>query len=89
MIDNVIIVRGILDDKGFIIVVYYVVKILNEMKVDWKKCIYIIIGIDEELDWKCIDRYFKIEEMFVLGFVLDVEFLVIYGEKGIIIFDLV
>lgn len=89
VIEDVIIVRGIFDDKGLIIVVYYVIKILEDMNVDWKKCIYMIIGMDEEFDWKCMDCYFKIEEMLILGFVLDVEFLCIYGEKGIIIFDLV
>ena len=34
--DNAIIARGTLDDKGPTIAAYYAVKILNEMKVDWK-----------------------------------------------------
>lgn len=33
------------------------------MKVDWKKRIHIIIGTDEESDWKCTERYFQTEEM--------------------------
>ena len=54
-------------------------KFLNEMKVDWKKRIHIIIGTDEESDWKCTDRYFKTEEMPTLGFAPDAEFPAIHG----------
>lgn len=48
--DDAIIARGTLDDKGPTIAAYYAVKILNDMKVDWKKRIHIIIGTDEESD---------------------------------------
>ena len=41
--DDAIIARGTLDDKGPTIAAY-AVKILNDMKVDWKKRIHIIIG---------------------------------------------
>ncbi|MGK9288861.1 dipeptidase PepV [Staphylococcus warneri] len=87
--DNAIIARGTLDDKGPTIASYYAVKILNDMKVDWKKRIHIIIGTDEESDWKCTDRYFQTEEMPALGFAPDAEFPAIHGEKGITTFDLV
>ena len=59
------------------------------MKVDWKKRIHIIIGTDEESDWKCTERYFQTEEMPTLGFAPDAEFPAIHGEKGITTFDLV
>ncbi|MCU5746858.1 dipeptidase PepV [Staphylococcus sp. SQ8-PEA] len=84
-----IIARGTLDDKGPTIAAYYAVKILNEMNVDWKKRIHIIIGTDEESDWKCTDRYFETEEMPQIGFAPDAEFPAIHGEKGISTFDLV
>ena len=87
--DDAIIARGTLDDKGPTIAAYYAIKILNEMNVDWKKRIHMIIGTDEESDWKCTDRYFKMEEMPTLGFAPDAEFPVIHGEKGITTFDLV
>ncbi|MBU5270658.1 dipeptidase PepV [Staphylococcus caprae] len=87
--DNAIIARGALDDKGPTIAAYYAVKILNEMNVDWKKRIHMIIGTDEESDWKCTDRYFQTEEMPTLGFAPDAEFPAIHGEKGITTFDLV
>ena len=54
-----------------------------------EKRIHIIIGTDEESDWKCTERYFKTEEMPALGFAPDAEFPAIHGEKGITTFDLV
>lgn len=86
--DDAIIARGTLDDKGPTIAAYYAVKILNDMNVDWKKRIHIIIGTDEESDWKCVNRYFETEEMPALGFAPDAEFPAIHGEKGITTFDL-
>ena len=53
------------------------------MNVDWKKRIHMIIGTDEESDWKCTDRYFKTEEMPTLGFAPDAEFPCIHGEKAL------
>ncbi|WP_418128768.1 dipeptidase PepV [Staphylococcus sp. HKU1] len=86
--DKDIIARGTLDDKGPTIAAYYAVKILNEMNVNWKKRIHIIIGTDEESDWLCTDRYFKTEKMPALGFAPDAEFPAIHGEKGISTFDI-
>ncbi|UEX90930.1 dipeptidase PepV [Staphylococcus ratti] len=83
-----IIARGTLDDKGPTIAAYYAVKILNDMNVDWKKRIHIIIGTDEESDWLCTDRYFKTEEMPSIGIAPDAEFPLIHGEKGITTFDI-
>lgn len=87
--EDKIIARGTLDDKGPTIAAYYAVKILNEMNVDWKKRIHIIIGTDEESDWKCTERYFKTEEMPTIGMAPDAEFPLIHGEKGITTFDFV
>ena len=84
-----IVARGTLDDKGPTIAAYYAMKILEEMNVDWKKRIHMIIGTDEESDWKCTDRYFQTEEMPELGFAPDAEFPAIHGEKGITTFDLI
>lgn len=86
--DDRVIARGTLDDKGPTIAAYYAVKILNDMKVDWKKRIHIIIGTDEESDWKCTDRYFETEEMPTIGIAPDAEFPLIHGEKGITTFDI-
>ncbi|WP_436859760.1 dipeptidase PepV [Staphylococcus caeli] len=87
--EDKVIARGTLDDKGPTIAAYYAVKILNDMNVDCKKRIHIIIGTDEESDWKCTDRYFETEEMPQLGFAPDAEFPAIHGEKGISTFDVI
>ena len=87
--DDRIIARGTLDDKGPTIAAYYAVKILNDMNVDWKKRIHIIIGTDEESDWLCTTRYFQTEEMPTIGIAPDAEFPLIHGEKGITTFDIV
>lgn len=84
-----IIARGTLDDKGPTIAAYYAVKILNDMKVDFKKRIHIIIGTDEESGWMCTERYFKTEEMPGTGIAPDADFPLIHGEKGITTFDIV
>lgn len=84
-----IIARGTLDDKGPTIAAYYAVKILNDMQVDWKKRIHIIIGTDEESGWMCTERYFQTEEMPDLGIAPDADFPLIHGEKGITTFDIV
>lgn len=86
--EDIIIARGTLDDKGPTIAAYYAVKILEDMKVDWKKRIHIIVGTDEESDWQCTDRYFETEEMPTIGFAPDAEFPLIYGEKGIVTFNI-
>lgn len=86
--DDAIIARGTLDDKGPTIAAYYAVKILNDMNVDWKKRVHIIVGTDEESDWIGVNRYFESEEMPALGFAPDAEFPAIHGEKGITTFDI-
>ncbi|WP_414046033.1 dipeptidase PepV [Macrococcus equi] len=87
--DDKIIARGTLDDKGPTIAAYYAIKILDDMNVDWKKRIHIIIGTDEESGWKCTDRYFETEPMPDLGIAPDADFPLIHGEKGITTFDII
>ena len=53
------------------------------MNVDWKKRIHMIIGTDEESDWKCTDRYFKTEEMPTLGFTQMQNFRVFMVKKAL------
>ena len=48
-----------------------------------------IIGTDEESDWRCVNHYFKHEEMPTVGFAPDADFPIIFAEKGISDFDLV
>lgn len=87
--EDKIIARGTLDDKGPTIAAYYAIKILNDMGVDFKKRIHIIIGTDEESGWMCTERYFETEEMPTIGIAPDADFPLIYGEKGITTFDVI
>ena len=49
------------------------------------KLIRLIIGLDEEVEWKGMDRYFETERKPDVGFTPDAMFPVIRGEKGIIV----
>ncbi|WP_409270962.1 dipeptidase PepV [Neobacillus sp. SCS-31] len=87
--DGKIFARGALDDKGPTMAAYYGMKIVKELGLPLKKRVRMIIGTDEESDWRCVERYFKTEEMPGLGFAPDADFPIIYAEKGISDFDLV
>ncbi|MCQ6274435.1 dipeptidase PepV [Bacillus sp. V3B] len=81
--------RGAIDDKGPTMAAYYAMKIVKELGLPLTKRVRMIIGTDEESDWRCVDHYFKHEEMPTLGFAPDADFPIIFAEKGISDFDLV
>ncbi|WP_077619124.1 dipeptidase PepV [Bacillus sinesaloumensis] len=87
--DGKIVARGALDDKGPTMAAYYAMKIIKEIDLPLTKRVRMIIGTDEESDWRCVDHYFKQEEMPTMGFAPDADFPIIYAEKGIADFDLV
>ncbi len=80
--------RGSSDDKGPTMAAYYALKFLKDLGVKMDKRVRIIIGTDEETGWRGIDEYFKTEEMPEIGFAPDASFPLIYGEKGILSFDI-
>ncbi|MBU0278799.1 MULTISPECIES: dipeptidase PepV [unclassified Gemella] len=80
--DGKIFARGVLDDKGPTMAAYYAVKLLDDLGVDWKKRIRLIVGTDEEVGFRCVKRYFETEERPDLGFTPDAHYPVIYGEKA-------
>lgn len=80
--------RGAIDDKGPTMAAYYAMKIVKELGLPLHKRIRMIIGTDEESDWRCVEHYFKHEEMPTMGFAPDADFPIIYAEKGISDFDL-
>ncbi|MEH7379607.1 dipeptidase PepV [Bacillus sp. JJ1533] len=84
-----LIARGSLDDKGPTMAAYYAMKLIKELNLPLSKRVRMIIGTDEESDWRCVDHYFKHEEMPTMGFAPDADFPIIYAEKGIADFDLV
>ncbi len=80
--------RGAIDDKGPTMAAYYAMKIVKELGLPLNKRIRMIIGTDEESNWRCVEHYFKHEEMPTIGFAPDADFPIIYAEKGIADFDL-
>ncbi|MDQ0196949.1 dipeptidase PepV [Neobacillus ginsengisoli] len=81
--------RGALDDKGPTMAAYYAMKIVKELELPLKKRVRMIIGTDEESNWRCVSHYFEQEEMPTLGFAPDADFPIINAEKGIADFDMV
>lgn len=87
--DGKIYARGAIDDKGPAVCSLYALKVLKDLGVKLNKRVRLIIGTDEETKWRCMDAYFKTEEMPTIGFSPDANFPVIYGEKGIMSIDLI
>lgn len=74
--------RGSSDDKGLVIVVLYVLKVVRDLNILISKNVCFILGIDEECGSGDIEYYYKIEKEVFMIFLLDVEYLVINIEKG-------
>ena len=74
--------RGAIDDKGPVIASLYAMKMVMD-NFNIKKRVRLILGLNEEKDWKCINYYKLNEEAPTLGFSPDAEFPCIYAEKGI------
>ncbi len=73
--------RGTQDDKGPTLAALYAVKALLDLGVTFKSRIRFIFGLDEEMSWKCIDRYLEREEVPSRGFTPDSKFPMINAEK--------
>ena len=81
--DNKIYGRGAIDDKGPVMASLYAMKyVLDNCKVN--KRVRLILGLNEENDWKCIHYYKAHEESPTIGFSPDADFPCIYAEKSIL-----
>ena len=81
--DNKIYGRGTIDDKGPVMASLYAMKaVADNMKLS--KRVRLIIGLNEEKDWECINYYKRNEELPTISFSPDGNFPCIYAEKGII-----
>lgn len=81
--DNKIYGRGAIDDKGPVIASLYAMKaVMDTIKIH--KRVRLILGLNEEKDWKCIEYYKKHEELPTVGFSPDADFPCIYAEKGLL-----
>ena len=86
--DEKLFARGASDDKGPTMAAYFALKLLKESGFKPKKRVRIILGTDEETGWRGIKEYFQTEQMPEIGFAPDASFPLIYGEKGILSFDI-
>ena len=66
--------RGAIDDKGPTIAAWHAMKMVKESGLALTKRVRLIIGTDEESDWRCVDHYFNHEEMPTMGFAPDADF---------------
>mgnify|MGYP002589380942 CR=1 FL=1 len=86
--DNKIYGRGAIDDKGPVIASLYAMKAVmdycSESNININKRVRLILGLNEERDWKCINYYKQHEESPTIGFSPDADFPCIYAEKGLI-----
>ena len=79
--NNKIYGRGAIDDKGPVIASLYAMKyVMDTMNVH--KRVRLILGLNEEVSWKCIEYYKQHEELPTIGFSPDADFPCIYAEKG-------
>lgn len=75
--------RGAIDDKGPVIASLYAMKtIMDTCKIN--KRVRLIVGLNEENDWKCINYYKEHEELPTIGFSPDADFPCIYAEKALL-----
>ncbi|ANU23737.1 dipeptidase PepV [Planococcus donghaensis] len=75
--------RGAIDDKGPTIAAWAALNILKDAGVEFTKRVRLIIGTDEESEFRCMERYFQTEEMPAIAFTPDADFPIINAEKGI------
>lgn len=74
--------RGAIDDKGPAIAALYAMKAVSE-NYKLNKRVRLILGLNEENNWKCIERYKQTEEIPTVAFSPDANFPCIYAEKTI------
>lgn len=85
--DGKIFGRGSIDDKGPVLASLYAMKaIMDNIKIS--KRVRLILGLNEEKSWKCINYYKAHEEWPSIGFSPDANFPAIYAEKGIMSIEL-
>lgn len=75
--------RGAIDDKGPVMASLYAMKaVMDNCQIS--KRVRLILGLNEERDWKCINYYKAHEELPTIGFSPDADFPCIYAEKAVL-----
>ena len=85
--DGKIFGRGTIDDKGPVVAALYAMKAIKDY-CQVSKRVRLIIGLNEEKGWKCIEYYKEHEEWPTIGFSPDANFPAIFAEKGILSVEL-
>lgn len=82
--------RGTSDDKGPTLAAMFAMKELMDAGVKLGRRVRLILGQCEEVgEWTDMQYYCQHEQLPVFGFTPDAEFPAIYGEKGIMRFELI
>ncbi len=80
--------RGTVDDKGGMVASLFAMKAILDEKIELSKKVRLIVGLDEETNWKGMRHYLSKCEMPSCGFTPDASFPGVNGEKGIFRFDI-
>ncbi|HHT24337.1 MAG TPA: M20 family metallopeptidase [Clostridiaceae bacterium] len=84
LIDGKLYARGVADNKGPAIASLYAMKALLDEGYELPCRIRLIIGLNEENGFGCMEHYKAVEEIPVAGFVPDATFPAVFAEKGIL-----
>jgi succinyl-diaminopimelate desuccinylase len=77
--------RGAVDNKGPAMACLYGLAALKSIGFQPQRRIRVIVGLDEESHWECMNHYLQHAEKPSLGFAPDAEFPIINAEKGILV----
>ena len=80
--------RGTNDDKGPALAALFAMKAIREAGIPLKRSIRLILGCDEESDWKDMEYYGEHERIPDMGFSPDAMFPLINTEKGMVVLSL-
>ncbi|MCQ4636146.1 dipeptidase PepV [Anaerovorax odorimutans] len=80
--------RGTMDDKGPVIASFYAMKAVKDSGAPLKDTVRLILGLDEETNWKGMNHYLSKVAPPDYGFTPDGDFPAIHGEKGILVFEI-
>lgn len=79
--------RGTGDDKGPAVAAYYALKAIKRAGIELPIKVRLILGLDEETDWKGMEVYLDQAGPVDFGFTPDADFPVISSEKGIMMVE--
>lgn len=74
--------RGAIDDKGPLMASFIAMQILKNLGIKINKRFRLIAGLDEETNFRCMNRYKETEEIPVFSFSPDANFPAVNAEKG-------